>query len=263
MRALLFELISDTLQYSSPAGSQPASERLRVVEEKKMTPKTGFLKCSLQKGTRYAATITLFSTSLLFVAYMVSLYRQHGFLESINRSLGFDVAPASPVVEFMAMLGFGLILLFEMMSSWLAIKATTLESRWLLLPFIGLTTCGIVSPALMSAVIMLSSQRFHTAPLPLTALTPVFFILLTRTYFLLLSVSYYRELQERESRQEETLPSVASQVPQVHISDLPLHKRLTPIVLDYLQKPPPYEGYDDETRVPEDAKSGIGMRLYM
>ncbi|KAL3180794.1 hypothetical protein MRX96_037218 [Rhipicephalus microplus] len=139
---------------------------------------------------------------------------QHGFLESINRSLGFDVAPASPVVEFMAMLGFGLILLFEMMSSWLAIKATTLESRWLLLPFIGLTTCGIVSPALMSAVIMLSSQRFHTIPLPITTLIPVFFVILTRTYFLLLSVSYYRELQERESRQEETLPSVASQVPQ-------------------------------------------------
>nr|XP_037281524.1 uncharacterized protein LOC119174639 [Rhipicephalus microplus] len=228
-----------------------------------MTPNTGLLNCSLQKGTRYAATITLFSTSLLFVTYMVSLYRQHGFLESINRSLGFDVAPASPVVEFMAMLGFGLILLFEMMSSWLAIKATTLESRWLLLPFIGLTTCGIVSPALMSALIMLSSQRFHSIPLPITTLIPIFFVILTRTYFLLLSVSYYRELQERESRQEETLPSVASQVPQVHIDELPLHKRMTPILLDYLPKPPPYEGYDDESRVHECAKSGLGVRLYM
>lgn len=228
-----------------------------------MTPRTGFFKCSLQRGTRYAAAITLFSTSLLFVTYMVSLYRQHGFLESINRSLGFDVTPASPVVEFMAMLGFGLILLFEMMSSWLAIKATTLESRWLLLPFIGLTTCGIVSPALMSAVIVLSCRRYETAPLPLNTLIPVLFIVLTRTYFLLVSVSYYRELQERESRQEETLPSVASQVPQLHIDDLPPHKRLPPFLLDYLQKPPPYEGYDDETRVQEDPKSGIGMRLYM
>lgn len=228
-----------------------------------MTPRTGFFKCSLQRGTRYAAAITLFSTSLLFVTYMVSLYRQHGFLESINRSLGFDVTPASPVVEFMAMLGFGLILLFEMMSSWLAIKATTLESRWLLLPFIGLTTCGIVSPALMSAVIVLSCRRYETAPLPLNTLIPVLFIVLTRTYFLLVTVSYYRELQERESRQEETLPSVASQVPQLHIDDLPAHKRLPPFLLDYLQKPPPYEGYDDEARVQEDPKSGIGMRLYM
>ncbi|KAL1436682.1 hypothetical protein MTO96_049574 [Rhipicephalus appendiculatus] len=167
LRALHFELITDTLLYSCHGDSHPASERQRAGEAKKMTTRTGFLKCSLQKGTRYAATITLFSTSLLFVTYMVSLYRQHGFLESINRSLGFDVAPASPVVEFMAMLGFGLILLFEMMSSWLAIKATTLESRWLLLPFIGLTTCGIVSPALMSAVIMLSSPTIpYCAPAP-------------------------------------------------------------------------------------------------
>ncbi|KAH6928155.1 hypothetical protein HPB50_012344 [Hyalomma asiaticum] len=210
-----------------------------------MTPRTGLFKCSLQMGTRYAAAITLFSAGLLFVTYMVSLYRQHGFLESINRSLGFDVAPASPVVEFMAMLGFGLILLFEMMSSWLAIKATTLESRWLLLPFIGLTTCGIVSPALMSAVIVLSSHRYHT------------------TYVLLVSVSYYRELQERETRREETLPSVASQVQQVHIDDLPPHKRLSPFLLEYLQKPPPYEGYVDDGDVREEPKSGIGMRLYM
>lgn len=228
-----------------------------------MTPRTGLFKCSLQMGTRYAAAITLFSAGLLFVTYMVSLYRQHGFLESINRSLGFDVAPASPVVEFMAMLGFGLILLFEMMSSWLAIKATTLESRWLLLPFIGLTTCGIVSPALMSAVIVLSSHRYHTVPLPLHTLIPIFFIVLTRTYFLLVSVSYYRELQERETRREETLPSVASQVPQVHIDDLPPHKRLSPFLLEYLQKPPPYEGYVDDGDVREDPKSGIGMRLYM
>ncbi|KAH9380984.1 hypothetical protein HPB48_008198 [Haemaphysalis longicornis] len=174
---------------------------------------------------------------------MISLYHQNGFLESLNRALGFDVTPASPVVEFMAMLGFGLILLFEMMSSWLAIKATSLESRWLLLPYIGLTTCGIVSPALMSALIVLCCRRYET------------------TYFLVVSVSYYRELQERENRQEETLPSVASLVPETHIDDLPPHKRLSPFLLDYLQKPPPYESYDEGHA--EEAKSGIGMRLYI
>lgn len=226
-----------------------------------MAQRTGLFKCSLQRGTRFSAIVTLASATTLFVVYMISLYHQNGFLESLNRALGFDVTPASPVVEFMAMLGFGLILLFEMMSSWLAIKATALESRWLLLPFIGLTTCGIVSPALMSALIVLCCRRYETMPIPLNALIPILFIVLARTYFLVVSVSYYRELQERENRREESLPSVASLVPETHIDDLPPHKRLSPFLLDYLQKPPPYESYDQGRA--DEPKSGIGVRLYI
>lgn len=221
--------------------------------------KSSFGGRSLRNGTRFVASVTLCMSAVLFTWYLISLYHREKLLESINRSMGFDVKPASPLVEFVAVFGFGLILLFEVISSWMAIKATSLENRWLLMPFIGLTGCGIVSLVLVTVTYGTCQRPYgFQAPNAISGIVSALTIVVLRTYFLLVAMSYYHELQERDVHQESTVSSVSSGVPQVHIDDLPEHKRHPPFLLDYLQRPPPYESIDST-----ESKGDFGMRLYM
>lgn len=90
---------------------------------------------------------------------------------------------------------------------------------------------------------------------------PLVAVLLLRTCFLLVVLSYYRELQERDYRQENTVPSVTSGVPPTHIDDLPSCKRYGPFLLEHLEKPPPYDSQTDDKVNGKTEGLNIGMYL--
>lgn len=225
--------------------------------------RSSFGGCSLRSGTRFVSSLTLCMMTTLLAWYLISLYRREQLLASLNVSLGFDVKPGSSLTEFVAFFGLGLILLFEALSSWMAIKATTLENRWLLLPFIGMTTCGIISLVLIAVAVLTSQHSCNVVPHSIAGCVSLLVFVLLRTYFLLVACSYYQELQDRDARLQGSVPSVTSHVPQIHIDDLPAHKRISPILLDYL-RPPPYEIYEQEQNtINSENKGDLGMRLYM
>ncbi|CAN7983579.1 unnamed protein product [Ixodes pacificus] len=224
-----------------------------------MLMKSSFGGRSLGYGTRFVASVILCVSSVLFTWFLISLYHRQKLLDSLNTSMGFEAKPASPLIEFVAVFGFGLILLFEIISAWMAIKATYLENRWLLMPFIGLTGCGIVTLVLILAIYVTCLPTYgYQAPNAIGGIVSALTIVLLRAYFLLVAVSYYQELQERDVQQGGAVPSVSSGVPQTHIDDLPDHKRHPPFLLDYLQKPPPYESLDSA-----ESKGDFAMRLYI
>ncbi|XP_064473003.1 uncharacterized protein LOC135387799 isoform X2 [Ornithodoros turicata] len=210
---------------------------------------------TLRKGTRYVASFTLASKLFLLMLYITSACRHEQILEFLNDTLRLQ-SPSSPLTEFWATFCITLILFLEMIASWMALRATLQENRWLLVPYITTTLWSLFSMALLGIVIITGQSTALSTKDLVTRVGPLFFVMLLRAFFFMVVLSYYHEMQEREHRQGNALPSVMSAVPPTNIDDLPASKRYAPLLLDYLGKPPSYEELQEQ-----DGKTSGGLSL--